>query len=80
MQQAIEALLVTAGIVRLRQSRLAAYRQFRRALLVSLFLTQFFVFLDVQFGALYRFILNLLILMVLNLLIEREQRFDGDDP
>jgi hypothetical protein len=50
------------GVVLLRESRLKAYEQFRRATLINIFLTQFFVFARIEFGALPGFIFNVLLL------------------
>jgi len=43
--------LVVLGLVRIRRSRLAAYRMFARAVLVSIFLAQPFAFYRIQFWA-----------------------------
>ena len=42
---------VVLGLVRIRRSRLAAYRMFARAVLVSIFLAQMFAFYRIQFWA-----------------------------
>jgi hypothetical protein len=43
--------LVVLGLLRVRRSRLAAYRMFARAVLVSIFLAQMFAFYRIQFWA-----------------------------
>ncbi|HJQ08657.1 MAG TPA: hypothetical protein VJ836_04225 [Candidatus Saccharimonadales bacterium] len=50
------------GAILLPRSRLQAYEQFRRATLVNIFLTQFFIFARLEFAALPGFIFNLLLL------------------
>lgn len=50
------------GAALLRRSRLQAYEQFRRATLVNIFLTQFFMFLRIEFDALPTFMFNLALL------------------
>jgi hypothetical protein len=42
---------VVLGLIRIRRSRLAAYRMFARAILVSIFLAQMFAFYRIQFWA-----------------------------
>jgi hypothetical protein len=67
------ALMVAAGIFALRSSRARAYSHFRTAVLISILLTEFFVFLEAQFAALPGFALNLFVLFVLNELISQER-------
>ena len=50
-----------------------AYQLFKIAVVISILLTEFFVFLDVQFQAIAGFALNVLILLALSTLIEHEQ-------
>lgn len=52
----------TMGVVALPRSRFRAYEQFRRATLVNLFLTEFFIFARTGFEALPGFIFNLVLL------------------
>jgi hypothetical protein len=77
---AVAALFVIVGIVRLRNARLQAYQHFRTAVLISILLTEFFVFLQVQFSALPGFALNLAILLVLGQLIEQERELATNGP
>lgn len=72
-------ILVVIGVAELFRSRLQAYRIFKLATLVSLLLVQFFNFLTYQFGALWSFGFNLLVLTVLNTLIENERLIKRDD-
>lgn len=69
----LAGIFVFIGIIKLfRSQRLAAYKFFRISVLISLFLTQFFLFYDVQFQALYTLTINIFILMTLNFFIEQE--------
>jgi hypothetical protein len=56
----LSALCVIAGVLRLRRSRTDAYVWFKRAVLVSIFLTQFFLFYRVQLIALPHLVFNVL--------------------
>lgn len=69
----LSGLFVLAGVAALRRSRLAALRMFQRSILVTLLLTQVFMFYLEQFSALTGFALNLLILVALNYMVERER-------
>jgi hypothetical protein len=64
---------VLAGVLLVRRSRYQAFEQFRRATLINLFLTQFFVFARIQFGALPGFVFNLLLLGVINYAMYQEK-------
>ena len=61
------------GAARLRRSRLVAFEYFRRATLVNLFLTEFFIFSRVQFDAMPGFVLNLVLLIALHYAINQER-------
>ncbi len=65
---------VVAGTFRLAGSRLAAFEQYRRATLVNLFLTEFFIFSRIQFQALPGFIFNLILLLLITYVLRQEQR------
>jgi len=69
----VSALFVLFGILRIRRSRLDAYRLFRTSILINIFLTEIFVFAQEEFGALVGFSFNLLVLFALNYLIDREK-------
>jgi hypothetical protein len=73
-------ILVWIGIWRLRQDRLAAYRWFRRGILVGLLVTQVFVFYHDQFAALGGLVVDLSLYAVLRLLIEQETRLREPAP
>lgn len=62
------------GALRLRSSRRDAFEQFRRATLINLFLTEFFLFSRIQFGAIPSFLVNLVLLLALRYAIHEEQR------
>src|SRR5690606_13813573 len=70
----VPALLVVAGVVRMRESRLDAYRMFERAVLILIFVTQFFAFYQQQLGALAGLLLNILVLAVLRTMLRHEAR------
>ncbi|MGE0539303.1 MAG: hypothetical protein AB7R89_03905 [Dehalococcoidia bacterium] len=65
--------LVVAGIVRLRRSRVLAYRWFRRAMLVAIFFSQVFSFYSEQLVAIVGLMINLLLLGALNYTISEEE-------
>jgi hypothetical protein len=72
--------LVLVGLVRLRRDRLAAYRWFERALLVSILLTHVFVFVRSQFGAVFGLGLDILLLLVVRSMIHAEEGRPGALP
>ena len=65
--------LLWIGIFRLKSSRLAAYRWWQRAVLVSLLVTQIFLFSRDQFAALTGLAWDLLVYGALRYLIAREE-------
>lgn len=69
----ISGLFIIAGVVVIRKSRLRAYQLFRTAILISLFLTQFFIFYDIQFEALIGFTINILLFVTLQNMIVWEK-------
>ena len=70
----IAGAFVVWGVLLLPQSHLRAYEQFRRATLVNIFLTQFFMFSRVEFAALPGFVFNLVLLGIITYAIRQEQR------
>ena len=68
----ISELLALLGIIIVRKNRLSGYKIFKKSTLVSIFLTQFFAFYTFQLYALKNLAVNLLILLTLDFLIERE--------
>lgn len=73
MFSATFAALVATGIAALRNSRILAYHWFRRAMLVSIFLSQVFSFYSEQLVAIVGLMLNLLLLGALNYTISEEK-------
>lgn len=69
-------ILVVLGIYSLNKSRLQAFIYFRYSVLLSIFITQFFVFYKIQFGALIGFTINILTLLVLEYMISREEAIE----
>ncbi len=69
----LSAVLIIAGIVFMAHSRLLAYQMFHRAILVSITLTTVFAFYEYQFLALIGVFLNILILLSLRYVINREK-------
>lgn len=70
---ALAGAFVLWGIWRMRRSWLAAFRAFERSVLVSILLTQVFVFYHEEFYALAGLIFNLLVLVTLRFIIGRER-------
>jgi hypothetical protein len=70
----VSATLVAIGVRRVAQgARLAAYRWFDRALLVAIFVGQFFAFIEWQFGAVFGLSLDILLLVTVRYMIRRER-------
>jgi len=67
---------VIAGIWRIRGSRVEAYRLFKYAVLVAIFLTQFFVFYREQLSAVVGLAWNILILITLRYMIREEESME----
>ncbi len=72
----LSAVLVAIGVWSVRHSRLVALRWFQRSILVSIFLTQVFVFYQHQWAALGGLTFDLLVFFALGFMIEREQTVD----
>jgi hypothetical protein len=71
----ISAALVLLGLRRLRDGeRLDAYGRFERALLVSIFVTRVFAFVESQFGAVFGLGIDLLLLVTLRYMVRQEER------
>jgi hypothetical protein len=68
----LPAIIVVVGVLRLPSSRLEAYQTFRRAVLILIFLTQFFVFYRDKFLGLVGLFWNILILLTLRYMIAQE--------
>jgi hypothetical protein len=69
----LSGLFVLWGIVRIRRSRLSAFRMLERSVLISIFLTQVFTFYKEQFFALLSLFINILVLVTLRFMISRER-------
>jgi len=65
---------VVLGIILIRRSRRDGLRMFQRSILVSIFLTQVFMFYREQWAGLVLLAFNLLILSALDFMLERETR------
>lgn len=70
----VSAAYVVRGLLTFTASRYEAFEQFRRATLINIYLTQFFVFVRVQFEALPGFALSLLLLLVITFVLRQERR------
>ena len=66
--------MIVIGVLFLRRSPLQAYLWFKRAILVSILLTQVFLFYTQQLVALGALAVNLLLLGALNALIHTYQQ------
>lgn len=73
----LSGLIIIFGAIRLVHSRLEGYKLFKLSVLISIFLTQLFIFYDIQFQALWGLAFNILILVALNTLIDREQKLQN---
>jgi hypothetical protein len=69
----LAAVLVVVGIVRLRRGRAAAYRWLQRSVLVSIFLTQPFVFYRDEWAGLGGLLFSILLYLALRFASERER-------
>jgi urease gamma subunit len=74
----VSAGFVMLGVVAIRRSRLRSLRMFHRAILVSIFLTQVFMFYHAQWAGLIVLAFNLLVLLALDFMIEHEVEDDDD--
>jgi hypothetical protein len=69
------AVLVVGGLLRLRRRRrIDAYRLFSYALLVAIFITRVFAFVESQFGAVFGLAVDLLLLVTVRYMSEQERR------
>ncbi len=66
-------IFVFIGIYYIRKSKLMAYQMFERSILISIFLTQVFIFYQKEFAALVGLSINILLLLVIKFMIEREK-------
>jgi hypothetical protein len=70
----VSSIMIVIGVLILPKSRLQAFTWFKRAILVSIFLTQVFLFYTQQLLALGVLLLNLLVLAALNALMSMQQQ------
>jgi hypothetical protein len=70
----VSSIMIVIGVLFLPRSPLQAYEWFKRAILVSILLTQVFLFYTQQLLALGALLLNLLVLAALNALIRTQQQ------
>lgn len=66
--------LAATGVARLAVNRAAAFEWFRRATLVNLLLTEFFIFSRIQFGAVPSFLFNLVLFLLIKFVLAQERR------
>lgn len=71
---AVSGLFAVLGAIKLLTSRLEAFELFRRAVLINLLLTEFFIFSRIQFAAIPGFLVNLALLLALRYSISEEYR------
>ena len=72
---AVSTVFVVFGLARLlRGERLDAYLWFTRALLVSIFVTRVFTFVESQFGAVFGLAVDVLLLVSIQLMAAQERR------
>lgn len=72
----ISAVIVLYGIYRLAYSRLEAFELFKVSIIITLLLTQFFLFLRIEFAALPSFVFNILLYMITLYVIDKEKRLE----
>ena len=77
---AVSSVLVLVGIGRLWSSRLVAYRWFKRGLLISIFLAQFFAFYSEQLAGLIGLIIAVVLLVAVGYMIREEERLADTVP
>lgn len=69
----LSVVFIIIGVIAFHRSRLAAFSYFKIAVIVSILLTQFFVFYQAQLSALFNLIINILILLIIDFAIFQEQ-------
>jgi hypothetical protein len=73
----LSGVFVALGVFWIRRSRLRAFRMFQRSILVSIFLTQVFLFYRDEFSALIGLAFHLLVFLALRFMITREMTRPG---
>ena len=74
ISSAVSGGFVVAGVLKIRQSRLAAYDLFIKSLLIDIFVTEFFSFEIHQFAALPGFLFSVALYVVVRFLMRQERR------
>jgi hypothetical protein len=78
VSSAVAAVLVLVGVRYLwRGDRIAAYGMFDRAVLVQIFITQVFSFVESQFAAVFGLGLDILLLVTIRFMLHREQDLEA---
>jgi hypothetical protein len=73
----VASIFAILGALKLASSRIEAYEYFRRALLVNVFLTEFFIFSRVQFQAIPGLVVNLVLLILLRAALLQERQHNN---
>lgn len=73
---ALSGLLIVIGFIALRNSRMQGYLWFKRGVLVSIFLTQFFLFYRDQLSAIVGLGVSVFFLLIIQYLIDQEKKTD----
>jgi len=77
----VAAVCVVVGLLRLRRGRRAeGYEWLARGLLVSLFITQVFLFVQSQFGAVFGLGIDILLLITVRTVARHELERNGEEP
>jgi hypothetical protein len=78
----VGGVLVIWGLLLIRRSRARAYAMFEKALLISIFFTQVFAFIQSQFGAVIGLLIDLLLFYTVRFMLarERELELEGSPP
>jgi hypothetical protein len=70
----LAGILVIVGVMKLYNSRVQAYRWFKRSLLVSILLVQVFQFYRNQLGGFSGLLINILLLIAINYMLSQEKK------
>jgi hypothetical protein len=73
----LSSVFTIIGIVLFKINRLRSYEMFKYSVMISILVTQFFVFYREQFQALTGLIFSLIVLAVLNFIIAHEKKYRG---
>jgi len=69
----VAAVYTILGVIKIRTSRLSAYRYLKQSLLITIFIVQVFTFYKEQFSGFFGLIFNIFLLIWINFMIEREK-------